>query len=102
MGSIEIDQCADLKSIALDKLLAGDAETAKDLVQACKEKGFFYLDFRSSSTSRALRQADQLAVVGNEVFKLPLEEKETYSTEKYLPSRLLGCVSKVTKDHVFH
>lgn len=90
MGSIEADQCANLKSIALVKLLAGDAETAKALVQACKEKGFFYLDFRSASTSRALQQVDDLAVVGNDVFSLPLEEKEVYSTEKYLPSRLLG------------
>jgi hypothetical protein len=35
---------------------------------------------------------DDLAAVGNSVFKLPLEEKEQYSTEKHLPSRLLGYV----------
>lgn len=86
------DQCADLKSISLVKLLAGDGDSAKDLVQACKENGFFYLDFRNDSTSEPLQQVDELIEVGNAVFKLPLEEKEQYSTEKYLPSRLLGYV----------
>ena len=90
MGSIAADRCADLKAISLVKLLAGDSESAKDLVQACKDNGFFYLDFRGPSTSRSLEQVDELISVGNAVFSLPLEEKEAYSTEKYLPSRLLG------------
>ena len=93
MGSIAADRCADLKAISLVKLLAGDSESAKDLVQACKENGFFYLDFRGPSTSRSLKQVDELINVGNAVFSLPLEEKEAYSTEKYLPSRLLGYAS---------
>lgn len=93
MGSLGSDQCADLRSISLVKLLADDPESVKDLVQACKEKGFFYLDFNSPTTSQSLRQVDELVDVGNAVFKLPLEEKEAYSTEKYLPSRLLGYLS---------
>jgi hypothetical protein len=90
MGSLATDRFADLKAISLVKLLAGDSGSAKDLVQACKENGFFYLDFRSPSTSRSLQQVDELINVGNAVFSLSLEEKEFYSTEKYLPSRLLG------------
>jgi hypothetical protein len=70
-----------------------DSESAKDLVQACKENGFFYLVFRGPPTSRSLKQVDELISVGNAVFSLPLEEKEAYSTEKYLPSRLLGYAS---------
>lgn len=93
MGSLPVDRCADLKAISLVKLLAGDSESTKDLVQACKENGFFYLDFGDPSTSRSLQQVDELIEVGSTVFSLPLEEKEAYSTEKYLPSRLLGYVS---------
>jgi isopenicillin N synthase-like dioxygenase len=93
MGSIAVDRCADLKAISLVKLLTGDQKSAKDLVQACKENGFFYLDFRDPSTSRSLQQVNELIDVGNAVFSLPLEEKEAYSTEKYLPSRLLGYAS---------
>jgi isopenicillin N synthase-like dioxygenase len=98
MGSLVSDRCADLKAISLVKLLAGDSESAQDLVQACKGNGFFYLDFRHPSTSRCLQQVDELIGVGNAVFSLPLEEKEDYSTEKYLPSRLLGyALNKPTK-----
>lgn len=81
---------ADLKSISLADLLAGKADAVNDLVSACKQVGFFYLDFRHESTSNILRHADELAVIGKSVFKLPLEDKEQYSTEKYLPSRLFG------------
>lgn len=95
MGSLETSRCAELKSISLVKLLAGDPTSAKDLVDACKENGFFYLDFRDPSISQSLQRVDQLIVMGNEVFALPLEEKEQYSTEKYLPSRLLGYRSMI-------
>lgn len=90
MASCEAAQQADLKSISLAGLLKGDADTANDLVSACKEKGFFYLDFRDPSTCGTLTQVDELIAVGRSVFKLSLEEKEQYSTEKHLPSRLQG------------
>ncbi|KAJ5403546.1 2OG-Fe(II) oxygenase family oxidoreductase [Penicillium cosmopolitanum] len=51
---------------------------------------FFYLDFRNASTLKTLEQVNELVSVGNSVFKLPIEEKEEYSTEKHLPSRLQG------------
>ncbi|CAG8903463.1 unnamed protein product [Penicillium egyptiacum] len=92
MGSFEASQQADLKSISLFGLLEGNLEAANDLVSACKEKGFFYLDFRDASTCKMLTQVDDLITVGREVFKLSLEEKEQYSTEKHLPSRLQGCI----------
>lgn len=84
---------ADLKSISLAGLLAGDVDAVNNLVQSCKQNGFFYLDLCDASTCKTLKQADDLVDVGKSVFKLSLEEKEEYSTEKYLPSRLLGYVS---------
>ena len=92
MGSIEPTKQADLQSISLAGLLAGDVDSVNDLVQSCKEYGFFYLDLRDASTCETLKKADDLVSVGKSVFKLPLGEKEEYSTEKYLPSRLLGYV----------
>lgn len=92
MGSIEPTKQTDLKSISLAGLLARDIDSVNDLVQSCKEYGFFYLDLRDASTCETLEKANELVGVGKEVFKLPLEEKEEYSTEKYLPSRLLGYV----------
>ncbi|KAK2612063.1 hypothetical protein QQS21_001912 [Conoideocrella luteorostrata] len=90
MGSIEPSKQADLKSISLAGLLAGSVDVVKDLLSACEENGFFYLDFRHESTCEILKLVDELAVIGKSIFKLPLEEKEQYSTEKYLPSRLFG------------
>ena len=90
MLDITVSNQADLKSICLASLLADDPSSTKDLVSACKIHGFFYLDLRDPSTSHTLQDVDDLAAVGKAVFRLPLDEKEEYSTEKYLPSRLLG------------
>ncbi|KAM3538906.1 hypothetical protein ARSEF1564_008174 [Beauveria bassiana] len=81
---------ADLQAISLAGLLEGDIDSVRDLVSACKGNGFFYLDVRHESTSDVLKLVDDISVIGKSVFKLPLEEKEIYSTEQYLPSRLLG------------
>lgn len=81
---------AELSSISLDGLLKGDMNAVNELVSACKTNGFFYLDFRNASTLKTLEQVNELVSVGNSVFKLPIEEKEEYSTEKHLPSRLQG------------
>ncbi|KAM0352247.1 hypothetical protein ACHAO7_010909 [Fusarium culmorum] len=88
--TVDVKKIANLKSVSLAGLLAGQADAIDDLVSSCKTYGFFYLDFQDPSTSGILKFVDQLAVIGKKVFKLPLEEKEEYSTEKYLPSRLLG------------
>ncbi|KAJ5892370.1 gibberellin 3-beta hydroxylase [Penicillium tannophilum] len=90
MASADITKQADLKSISLAGLLEGNTDTVRDLVSSCKENGFFYLDFRDPSTCEILKVVDDLSAVGKSVFKLPLEEKEEYSTEKHLPSRLQG------------
>ncbi|KAG6010351.1 hypothetical protein E4U21_006915 [Claviceps maximensis] len=81
---------ANLKSISLASLLAGDTHVTQDLVEACKVNGFFYLDFCHESTCDILELVDELAAIGKSTFALSLEEKEEYSTERYLPSRLLG------------
>lgn len=90
MGSREPSKQADLKSISLASLLAGNIDTVNGLVSACKQNGFFYLDFRHASTCDTLKHVDELSVIGKSVYNLSLEEKEQYSTEKYLPSRLFG------------
>jgi isopenicillin N synthase-like dioxygenase len=89
---VEATKAANLASVSLAGLLAGEADAVGDLVSSCKENGFFYLDFRHPSTCDTLKHVEELATIGKSVFKLPLEEKEEYSTEKYLPSRLLGYV----------
>ncbi|KAM0345632.1 hypothetical protein ACHAPU_006286 [Fusarium lateritium] len=88
--TVETTKTASLTSVSLAGILAGQPDSINDLVTSCKTNGFFYLDFRHPSTCDILKLVEQLAVIGKSVFKLSLEEKEEYSTEKYLPSRLLG------------
>ncbi|CVK98796.1 hypothetical protein FPRO06_07726 [Fusarium proliferatum] len=88
--AIGTNKTANLASVSLAGLLAHDANAINDLVSECKTNGFFYLDFRHPSTSDILKLVEQLSIIGKSMFKMTLEEKEEYSTEKYLPSRLLG------------
>lgn len=83
---------ADLKSVSLAGLMTGNGDAVNDLVSSCQENGFFYLDLRHPSTNGTLKLVDSLIDVGKLLFKRPLEEKEKFSTEKHLPSRLLGYV----------
>lgn len=90
--TIGTNKTANLASVSLAGLLTRDANAINDLVSECKTNGFFYLDFRHPSTSDILTLVEQLSIIGKSTFKMTLEEKEEYSTEKYLPSRLLGYV----------
>jgi isopenicillin N synthase-like dioxygenase len=74
---------AEKNSISLAGLLEGDVEAVNNLVCACKTTGFFNFDFRDTLTSQMFKQVDELVDVGNSVFKVPLEEKEKYSTERH-------------------
>ena len=95
---------APLLKISLAKLLRHDKEEEQNLWEACCDLGFFYLDLRSDGTEgdtngyanehsngkngpttdvqidgeSLLRDADQLFKVGEELFDLPVEEKQKY------------------------
>lgn len=87
---------APLLRLSLQKLLDHDADEEKGLFRACCEVGFFYLDLRGAQPPRRdsihqdqneddeingdglLRNADELFKLGEQVFRLPTEEKQTY------------------------
>lgn len=70
---------APLLRLSLAKLLAGDSAEYERLFQASVEIGFFYLDLENSAYGASLLQdADSLFRVGEELFKLDLEEKKQY------------------------
>ncbi|XXG95200.1 hypothetical protein Hte_001460 [Hypoxylon texense] len=75
----------DLQTIALSKLLDGDAAEQDRVFEACVGRGFFYLDLSGCSAgSTILSGADQIARVGERVFRLPLSEKMRYKQGKQL------------------
>ncbi|KAI0832267.1 putative oxidoreductase [Hypoxylon sp. FL0890] len=75
----------DLQTISLSKLLAHDAAEQDRVFEACVGRGFFYLALAGSEAGETiLSGADQIALTGERVFKLPLEEKTKYKMAKSL------------------
>ncbi|KAI0378873.1 putative oxidoreductase [Hypomontagnella monticulosa] len=69
----------ELQTISLTKLLAGDAVEQNRVFSACVGRGFFYLDLGGCQVGETIRNgAEQIALVGERVFQLPLDEKLKY------------------------
>jgi hypothetical protein len=70
---------APLLRLSLPSLLSRSPDELARFVRACEDLGFFYLDLMGCELGETLqKQADQLFVVGEELFDLPLEEKNKY------------------------
>ncbi|KAI1824055.1 hypothetical protein F4861DRAFT_548980 [Xylaria intraflava] len=70
----------ELETISLTKLLIDQDAAEQDRVfEACKGRGFFYLDLAGSEPGDTIvKGANRIAAVADDVFKLPLEEKLQY------------------------
>jgi len=86
---------APLLRISLAKILSHDADEEQRLWNACRDLGFFYLDLRNPSPTSPpptlsqppnddisgatlLRNADALFALQQQLFDLPLQEKQKY------------------------
>ncbi|GFF81085.1 hypothetical protein IFM62136_10448 [Aspergillus lentulus] len=79
-----------LPTVSLAKLIDGDAGTVNELTSACREIGFFYLDLRNVRTNNILEDVDRIFSITDDLFRLPFEKKQEYSTEKFTVSKILG------------
>lgn len=77
---------ASLHVVTASKLLDDDPSVKESLLAACRETGFFYLDYRCTK----LERITQLYNVAKDFFELPLEEKERYDVEKQGPEKYDG------------
>jgi len=67
----------DLQTISLKKLLAEDATEQDRVFEACKTRGFFYLELGDCESGETiLKGADDICRMAEDVFKLPMEVKE--------------------------
>ncbi|KAI1336004.1 Clavaminate synthase-like protein [Xylariaceae sp. FL0016] len=73
----------ELQTISLAKLLSSAAEEEEGRVfEICKGRGFFYLDLAGCAPGAAIAEgAEAIARVGEDVFRLPMEEKVKYKLE---------------------
>lgn len=70
----------DLETISLQKLQNGDDAEQSRMFEACKDWGFFYLELPDTTEGDIIAStADDVAMVAEEVFSLPPEEKLKYS-----------------------
>ncbi|GAB7366747.1 hypothetical protein MBLNU230_g0702t1 [Neophaeotheca triangularis] len=79
-------ETVELETISLNALHSGDKATHDRVFQACKTRGFFYLDLTDHPTGQTIREgADEMARLAERTFKLPAEEKQKYApTQKSL------------------
>lgn len=77
---------ADLHVISASDILKDDSPVKTDLLTACQENGFFYLDYRST----ALEKLTDLYGVAKDFFELSLEEKLEYDVEGQGPEKYDG------------
>ena len=67
----------DLQTISLKKLLSEDATEQDRVFEACKTRGFFYLELGGCEGGETiLKGADDICRMAEDVFKLPMEVKE--------------------------
>ena len=83
---------ADLNTIHLGQLQAGNAEQSAKLFRACKEHGFFYLDLQHPDNNTFLKSIDNLFALSEEFFDLDIEEKLAYDVDKLSEMKVNGYV----------
>lgn len=73
---------AALRTISLEKLTSGDATTRLEMLAACIEVGFFYLDCNSFRSGRVVDEVDRLYSTMKTFYDLPQEEKDVWAVDK--------------------
>lgn len=67
-----------LETISLVKLLSQDTQEQDRVFEACKTRGFFYLELGGcESGDTILKGADDICHMAEDFFKLPLADKES-------------------------
>lgn len=66
-----------LETISLVKLLSQDAAEQDRVFQACKSRGFFYLELGGCDSGETIMKgADDICRMAEDFFRLPMPEKE--------------------------
>ena len=73
--AVSPESIANLSVISYEKLLKGDAEEASNLLSACSEWGFFYLDLTSDVAESYRTNANTFREIAIQYFSKPLEDK---------------------------
>ena len=73
----------ELQTISLQKLLDHDAAEEDRVFEACKGRGFFYLELGGPESGETiLKGAEDIARVGERFMSLPTEEKMKFTPKR--------------------
>jgi hypothetical protein len=93
---------APIARISSRKLLEGNSEESKNVLEACQTYGFFYLDLTDSPSGETLLEhSEKLLELSKIAFQPPKEEKMKYELQKgvnLFGYKAAGTVKKTDKD----
>lgn len=83
MASFSDDrEYADLQIISFNDVVIREPLSILNLVTACKNDGFFYLNLAESPQFKILQYVSDLMTASEAFFNLPLPEKMLFDTDK--------------------
>lgn len=71
-----------LTTISIGKLMSRDEETEKELLRACTDLGFFYLDVRDHPSGRLTAQIDEVTAAALAFYNETQENKSKWEVNK--------------------
>ncbi|KAF5513849.1 2-oxoglutarate-dependent dioxygenase gloE [Colletotrichum fructicola] len=66
----------------LQALMDGDAYVKEDLLKACTDLGFFYLDCRHVASGRIMKEVQDMYTLATSFYDLPQEEKSRWLVDR--------------------
>lgn len=82
MSPIEDAPDARLRTISYTRLMQNEPQIDAEIIAACVEVGFFYLDFNGYASGRVIQEVDALFQASKETYDLPQEDKDTWIVDK--------------------
>jgi isopenicillin N synthase-like dioxygenase len=73
---------AALRVISLQKLIDGDETTESELLKACKDLGFFYLDCRGVHSGRIENEVGSMYSLAKDFYDMTQEEKSRWLVDR--------------------
>ncbi|KAF9870659.1 hypothetical protein CkaCkLH20_11965 [Colletotrichum karsti] len=73
---------ADLRVVSLQKLMDGDDSANDDLLKACTDLGFFYLDCRHVASGRVMQEVQDMYSLATSFYDLPQEAKSEWLVDR--------------------
>lgn len=73
---------AELRIVSLQGLMDGDESAKDNLLKACTDLGFFYLDCREVHSGRVIEDVRNMYELATSFYDLPQESKNEYFVDR--------------------